>query len=971
MTDRHKTISLSNLEPINFCGNIVGYTAEISQFEIPFEIEPTIGKHDFNTCSGCQKSLTELICIFKVGIDGDATKKGFPFCCLPHARLVNHSKFKISDYLNVPEMVARKIIYSYQHILNNYNSVNWYKLITDYIDYAVDSFGHMPADCGESLFLGNYFNYLTSMINECAEIPLKKKTIIKDYIKAYYTTHENQKTDLNVLIATYNNWLSIFPFGLHSYFGGLKQYFEKQIPIFNGKPEKNIYSGIERVKLHSKLSLIESLVDLTNELLSQISGDKLYENGIITDANKIKIEFAINKRKLQLSEGYKNSSPDETHRYRKMIKEWFQDEEQFIEEITPLLKSSIPADQNPNIIDPIKFLDFKKSNFFSTLTKNSFTTIDAERLYQIIIESIKQLKEKRNDRILTEEFIENKLKDLFEYPTFHKTTNMWTNWLLKALKPDDSYVYAYNYLAQKENRDMGWGSNILKETTDTDLYNLLEKEKAQNQNISPDTLQSEQIIQQSTQLKLSLTDYKNKLDKTLSFYAEFSKILIAINHNDEESLIQSIILLKSLQNEINQDAALLLEQVHFDLTNEELEKYFNYGFIKIKQIIEKFNLHYAVSENWSKDDPRNSFTYKVWNRHTNAFKDHLFLSAPSDRSFLFFLNNILQSQLNDFHINFKKSNLISFPENISVLEISEDDKKLRLIYTPLDGSISGLSEPNQIINNLILLFEKFDAINFSIKNERKQEINLDVMLYSYSKDVQVLKKQILSLHLSSNNILLEKVKSELLKKRNILVGMDFGFMPPIPNSEKTKVLTDPDLIKMINDSKRLCLTELIDYIDSFEDTLLSPPLDSEKGTDSPKSEIKPVFKPEAIDTIFEILKVYFPSQNEELKQVLETGIQPLQKLIFQGSGKTLLDFFKQLMKGQYLTIAVQDDFLTWLSISFEYLHLRQPNEISKKYASTIISGNSRAAKGNRLIDVESKNGKFEIIQLEIRNREQN
>ena len=138
----------------------------------------------------------------------------------------------------------------------------------------------------------------------------------------------------------------------------------------------------------------------------------------------------------------------------------------------------------------------------------------------------------------------------------------------------------------------------------------------------------------------------------------------------------------------------------------------------------------------------------------------------------------------------------------------------------------------------------------------------------------------------------------------------------------------------------------------------------------PKPEISPQFKPEAIQIIFDILKPYFPNQHIELKQVLDTGNVPPVKLLFYGSGKILLDFFKQLMQGQFLTIAVQRDLEKWISKGFEFLVNNERKPFTQKYASKIISGSERAAKGNRLIDIQTTNGKLEIIQLRLKNRVQ-
>ncbi len=131
----------------------------------------------------------------------------------------------------------------------------------------------------------------------------------------------------------------------------------------------------------------------------------------------------------------------------------------------------------------------------------------------------------------------------------------------------------------------------------------------------------------------------------------------------------------------------------------------------------------------------------------------------------------------------------------------------------------------------------------------------------------------------------------------------------------------------------------------------------------------PTFKPEKIDEIFNLIKTYFSEEDQpQLIELFKTGSTPKNKLLFKGNGKTLLDFFKQLMIGQFLTIQVQSDLEKWTSDSFYYLKNKKPCPIKRGYASKIISGTERAAEGNRLIDITKVDGKFVIEQLEIKNR---
>src|SRR5690606_5236617 len=106
---------------------------------------------------------------------------------------------------------------------------------------------------------------LTSKTISKNEIDIRKNEVI-EFLDKYYnpknTNNKNKDTDFNVLIATYNKWLKIFPFEI-SFFANLKPHFEKQIPILNGKAEVNKYTERAIAKMHTKGSLIDVLLNLT------------------------------------------------------------------------------------------------------------------------------------------------------------------------------------------------------------------------------------------------------------------------------------------------------------------------------------------------------------------------------------------------------------------------------------------------------------------------------------------------------------------------------------------------------------------------------------------------------------------------------------------------------------------------------------------------------------------------------------
>lgn len=265
----------------------------------------------------------------------------FPNCCKEHQEMTSKSWFNKSNYNGIAEKVVKQLSYTEHHITERISVNDWYKDITDYIEYNVSSFGH-PA-VGLDLYLGNVKHF----VNTRKEILKDKKQRLIEFIETYYNSpvdiNKANKTDLNVLHTTYQKWLKTFPFDI-SFFSELKPHFEKQLPILVGKPEVNRYSGRAKVKIHTKGSLIDVLLNLTNDLITQINTTTLHEKGLLTEPQKIKLELVLNERKMKLKQGYVNNSKSEEQRYRKILKEWFADEKKFIDEVAPIV-AALPPQQ--------------------------------------------------------------------------------------------------------------------------------------------------------------------------------------------------------------------------------------------------------------------------------------------------------------------------------------------------------------------------------------------------------------------------------------------------------------------------------------------------------------------------------------------------------------------------------------------------------------------------------------------------
>lgn len=382
MTGIHyKGIGNTKLTPIDFCGKTWGWMLETEQGFLaePKETKPTTGKHDFNTCEGCQNNRKTLVNNLSAKFTGTHKKdaKPFPFCCPWHENLIKVKEFNRASFVSAPEMVADKIIYTNCQIINNHENENYYKDITDYIDYTVESFGQMPNSCGEPLYLSDYFCYVIDLLTRNTEISKERKNRILEFLKAYQNPPtKNKNTDLNILLGTYQKWLKIFPFDI-SFFSTLKPHFEKQLPILKGKPETNKYTGLTKAKMHTKGSLIDVLLNLTNNLITQINTTTLFEKGLLTEPKKIKMELILNERKIKLKQGYLNNSQNEDKQYRKILKEWFADEKRFIDEFTPLVQELPPqplktkADLLNEYLREYSFFELEKVKVLSERSQNT------------------------------------------------------------------------------------------------------------------------------------------------------------------------------------------------------------------------------------------------------------------------------------------------------------------------------------------------------------------------------------------------------------------------------------------------------------------------------------------------------------------------------------------------------------------------------------------------------------------------
>jgi len=389
MINNHADISFKGISKIDFCGKPI-YQLEIKDiFSPPSEINHTEGKHNYAECKQCQSSWKETKNYLTKLYQGKDNKPAFPNCCKYHAEAAKHKSFKKTDFDNTPEWTANKIIFTQQHIINNLENDNWYKDITDYVEYAVASFGLMPKRA-YPLFLDNYYFSIKQFFSQQPKKVSNKEKIKYEAIMEFVDKLKNpvdssKNTDLNVLIGYYQKWLNFFPFELHTYFGDLKTHFEKSIMVLAKAPEINKYSGTAKAQLHTKKSLQEALLKVTDELLTKVSGDKLFKNGVIKDVDKLEIDLIVQERQQELKDGYLNNAEKSDKRYRTAIKNWLNDEQNFWKKVNPYLKAQQVKDEPTKAqkltekLKPIGFFDLDKVKSLSSQGQINLVELIAEK----------------------------------------------------------------------------------------------------------------------------------------------------------------------------------------------------------------------------------------------------------------------------------------------------------------------------------------------------------------------------------------------------------------------------------------------------------------------------------------------------------------------------------------------------------------------------------------------------------------
>jgi hypothetical protein len=335
-------------------GNAWGIPLPTHSFGIKqFTTPPPIGYRHPNNFPTCCAFHADVL---KRGID---KLDLFPDCCDGHRNLRRATWFRKADYLYLPFKLVATLSFT-QHIISYYLfHPNWYKEITDYISYCISSYGQFPDGYGSPLGLSQYVEDLAEFIKQQDLLPGYKKERLLNFLYARPTCADEQ-TDINLLVKSYQEWLSLFPFDL-PLFQYLKPYFEKQLPILKGPGQTNHYTGLTCFQLKTRQELKELLLGATRLMLQEMNSLKLFEQGYFLQPDRLRLNMILAHRKIQLQEDEGTNVSDKAA-YIQLLDKWLKQEKEFLHDIRDYVSQNDPAQFISDLLDGFRALQKNSSN---------------------------------------------------------------------------------------------------------------------------------------------------------------------------------------------------------------------------------------------------------------------------------------------------------------------------------------------------------------------------------------------------------------------------------------------------------------------------------------------------------------------------------------------------------------------------------------------------------------------------------
>ena len=261
-----------------------------------------------------------------------AKVKKFPNCCEAHRKLLSLKEFHKSDFKDAAKQCADKVIFTYQHIINNQSSPIWQVEISKYIDEAIESFGQFPDGYGIPFLFENYLSFVRQLIDNNDNI----KSEVKDYVNRKFDDlylEKEEKDPIADLCKIYDDWLNMVPFNL-PFLRSVRDDFRNRSPLM--VCVDNTSNNTPQHHLISKDQLLDLLNNLTKELLIKV-GEKIVE---LQDEDIISFYKEFVRQELLFTNQLLDKE-DKDYPYTLVIKKWMDNQEKYFDKINKLYEIRI------------------------------------------------------------------------------------------------------------------------------------------------------------------------------------------------------------------------------------------------------------------------------------------------------------------------------------------------------------------------------------------------------------------------------------------------------------------------------------------------------------------------------------------------------------------------------------------------------------------------------------------------------
>lgn len=193
--------------------------------------------------------------------------------------------------------------------------------------------------------------------------------------------------------------------------------------------------------------------------------------------------------------------------------------------------------------DPAQVLEQCKNIYLQKTEKETgYSKDDIVESYDLGIKMLNSLKSIRNNRSRTVRYLKVKA-----YRNCYKCdVSLLETWLIQSMVEDDTYLYAYNYLSQKANKEEGCVMFKVKVLSDLDVFKLLENERISNsERLLPKKNGSELSVKQ-----IALISIYNDIQITRSNAKEIANKYGFASNTSGEGLYQDYTFFLSRANRI-------------------------------------------------------------------------------------------------------------------------------------------------------------------------------------------------------------------------------------------------------------------------------------------------------------------------------------------------------------------------------------------------------------------------------------